>query len=243
MAVLLGGAAGFYKLRPSAEAWLHSHHVFAIRALRVTGQQHIAEQEVIRFLALTPEDDLLSIKLDAMHEALMRHPWIASAQIRRVFPSTLEVHIREHRPRAIVVLGGFYLVDEKGEIFSRVMPMEKPNLPIITGLTRTLFEENNPEWQRLLAMANGFADIAAEESLATGEIQVDPAIGIIAHLPGGGAQAFFGFDHFREKTHKLKNVLALLKKGNKSPAAIYLTHTRHPERVVVRTKSPGTNTQ
>ena len=80
--------------------------------------------------------NILSIRIGEWQQKLLASPWVESATIRRVLPSTLEINVRERRPMGIGRLGStMYLIDHKGMIVDEYGPAYADiDLPVIDGL-------------------------------------------------------------------------------------------------------------
>ncbi len=110
--------------------------VLQISTIRVRGNQHLAQGEVLALLAGLQGQHILATDLDVWRQKLLVSPWIEQAALRRVLPSTVEVAIRERRPMALARLGStLYLVDEGGLVIDEYGPnYAKLDLPILDGL-------------------------------------------------------------------------------------------------------------
>ncbi len=72
-----------------------------------------------------------ALDLDAVHRDLIALPWVASVQLRRRWPDTLEVHITE--PVPVARWGQDRLVDRHGAIFGPVDLAAWDFLPALQG--------------------------------------------------------------------------------------------------------------
>jgi len=134
--------------------------------LRVVGLQHATEAQV-RHLADIPEGTpLVAVDLDAVVAGIERHPWVAEAEARRVFPDAVVVQVRERSVRAVLVLDGLFLVDEEGTPFRRADPDQLDHV-FLTGIDRA-FAESQPELARRV-VNDGLAILDA--ALSSGELR------------------------------------------------------------------------
>ena len=102
-------------------AWRHFTKGDSLRvgAVRVTGTSRAAAAEILALSPVKPGDDLLSADVDAVERAVARHPWVARAEARRTLPPAIEIAVTERKARALVDLGGTYLVDGDAQVFKR----------------------------------------------------------------------------------------------------------------------------
>jgi cell division protein FtsQ len=102
----------------------------------VRGHERMSTGEVLSLVEGLRGQNILAVKLDDWQTKLLTSPWVESATIRRVLPSTLEITVHERRPMGIGRLGAaMYLIDGKGVIIDEYGPAYADiDLPIIDGL-------------------------------------------------------------------------------------------------------------
>ena len=107
-----------------AAAWLFgwSPHV-RYEHLRIVGASRAAVAELRHLADLPLGEPLVLLDLDAAAAGVSRHPWVESAEVRRSFPDTVVVVVRERQPVAIVFVDGLFLVDDpSGRIGGQGIP-------------------------------------------------------------------------------------------------------------------------
>jgi len=104
--------------------------------LTVRGHQRLSTGEVLTLVDGLRGQNILAVSLEEWQEKLLSSPWVESATIRRVLPSTLEISIHERRPMGIGRLGtAMYLIDGRGVIIDEYGPAYADiDLPIIDGI-------------------------------------------------------------------------------------------------------------
>ncbi len=150
---------------------------------------------------------LVLVDLNAAKAGVERHPWIASAEVRRAFPDRVVITVQERRPVALLMMGGLYLVDETGDVFRKADDTTL-DLPVLTGIPSTYATEQ-PDLARrivrdgleILAEADGSApnpsSAAADASgkiprNAVSEVRFDARAGYVMVLRNGG-ELLLGF--------------------------------------------------
>jgi hypothetical protein len=106
-------------------------HYFQIGDLIVEGNQRVPSAAIIDSLALPSQMGLLQVDLKGLAATLLRNPWIKTARVSRRLPATLQVHVSERAPRAVVVTDRSYLVSEDGLILQEASPTEMSDLPLL----------------------------------------------------------------------------------------------------------------
>ncbi|MCC6810063.1 MAG: FtsQ-type POTRA domain-containing protein [Deltaproteobacteria bacterium] len=224
-------------------AWhfMRQSALFELQAIESEGHKRTSHEEIVRYMSpnyaaagASAGENIFTIDIDMLRASILRHPWVKDAEVQRIVPGTLAVRIVEHEARAVVALGALYYVDEDGEPFSRASVQEIGDLPVLSGLDAALYEEDRVTWARFIKLGVAFAEAAKKGTLAVGEIQLDPALGVVAHLLPSGTTASFGTGDFAAKVQRLKDVRALLAQRGQSADSYLLDNPRRPDAVVAR---------
>lgn len=79
-------------------AWLLLNSgAFAVREIRVSGNDVLPTSEVLDEAGVEVGDNLFRLSPDAVEAALLRNAWIAGARVHRRWPSTLVLELTERR--------------------------------------------------------------------------------------------------------------------------------------------------
>lgn len=104
-----------------------------VTALTVTGNVRASTVSLRHLADVRAGDSLLTVDLDAVVDGVTRHPWVASANVRRVLPDKLHIEVQEHETAMLVLLRGLYRVSSDGTVFARARSSEL-DMPVLTGL-------------------------------------------------------------------------------------------------------------
>lgn len=163
--------------------------LFRYEELRVVGLGRATEAQVRHLADLEPGEPLFGLDLGRAAEGVERHPWVAHAEVRRVFPHTVVVQVEERVPVAVLQHDGLFLVDADGHPFVRARPADL-DLPMITGITPALAERSPSLARRLLADALALVDQGTIRPnlgpAALSEVRFDPRAGYTLVLRNGG---------------------------------------------------------
>jgi len=103
---------------------------FRVRTIDITGLTMLTREEVLYLLGLTEETTLWQLDLPRMGTRLTHHPYIRSVILRREFPQTLRVTVRERIPYLVVSSRDQrMLVDEEGVVLRAFVPEQDPKVP------------------------------------------------------------------------------------------------------------------
>lgn len=233
--VMIVGAGSSY----AAWYFLRQSSLFALQAIETEGHARSTHEEILKYMSMSEvtaqnAENIFLIDLDMVRASILRHPWIKDAEVHRIVPGTLAVKVTEHTPYAVVALGALYYVDDEATPFSRAAVSDLGELPVLTGLDASLYETDRTTWTRLVKTGVAFAEAAKKSGLVVGEVQLDTALGVIAHLSPSGTTATFGTADFDAKIARLKDVRALLAERGQAAESYSLDNPRRPDAVVAR---------
>ncbi|MEY2667696.1 MAG: hypothetical protein RJA59_334 [Pseudomonadota bacterium] len=232
------GAGGLF-------AWSHLTKGESLRvgAIRVVGNARATEAEIRALCPVRPGDHLLSADVDAVEQAVARHPWVARVEARRTLPPAIEITVTEREPRALVDLGGTYLVDRDGQVFKRAGAGDGLDLPVVTGFGRDDFAQRRAAVETGLRGALALVDEYAREGLvplaAIQEIHLGGDWGVTLYVGDEGTQVRLGQGDLPQKLGRLHRVLEALRAEGRTAEVIHLDDRAHPDRVGVRLSGGG----
>jgi len=135
LATLYGGrhASAVTRYLPDIDA-LARFAGFGIDQVSLTGYQFAFDRDVFNALDLVNVKSIASLDAAAVKGRLERLPWIATAELKRVFPNRLEVRVTERKPFAVWTRGDrSYLIDDTGRMLTGLGSAKFPDLPLISG--------------------------------------------------------------------------------------------------------------
>ncbi|AMV73107.1 FtsQ-type POTRA domain-containing protein [Desulfuromonas carbonis] len=204
LVILLVGAAFL-----AGRTVFHSDY-FAVAAIRVENLQRLLEDDVIGLSDIRPGVNIFDLDLEAIGRKIAENPWVATAEVRRVFPREVVISVHEREPQAIINLGYLYYIDGNGEIFKVLSGEDRLNYPALTGIDRKFLLDNPGEAHALLRDAmNLLAELAGRRVFTLDEISevhLDREDGLSIHTLVGGVPVRMGFRDFRGKLDRLERI-------------------------------------
>ena len=70
---------------------------FAVEDVKVSGNLQTSEIEVFQLLGLDGSTSLIALDIDAARRKLVQLPWVEDVDIRKVYPKTVEVRLKERQ--------------------------------------------------------------------------------------------------------------------------------------------------
>ena len=225
VAMAFGAARGY--------RWLLASPSFLVRNIRVEGAHRVDGDDLRHRIGLDPATNIFRVKTQDVVRDVESHPWIKHATVRRELPGTIAVRVREHEPKALVLLGHLYLADAEGRLFKRAAAGEVENLIIVTGLDRVTFLENRDEAQERIRRALGVLDEYRRPGRPRlSEISLDPGGGLTLYTYAGATQFRLGKEPLDQALRRLDLVLGAL--GPDLPRARVIHLDGSARRVAVR---------
>jgi len=126
-----------------AAAWLVARvaagPLLAVRRVQVAGESPLPEAEVLAAAGVRTGDPLAGLDPSAVRARLEALPLVRRAEVRVLFPGTVQLRLERRRATALVVVesGGRSLpalVDADGTIFAMARRPEETDLPVLSGI-------------------------------------------------------------------------------------------------------------
>lgn len=200
--------------------------IFAVTALAVQGNRMASEQQILDKGGLRPGMSMMGLDCEEAASRILAHPWVEEATVRRQWPATVLVEVRERQPLALVNLERegrrqLYYLDRKGEVFAPTTPSRDLDFPVVTGKVattegRTLMVADDS----LAKLALDFLSLAAEgnqilPSQGVSEIHLSPEKGLVVYLVDHPFPIYMGKEKVRTRFNLLVRVLAQLYRQDK----------------------------
>lgn len=108
---------------------------YVVEWVDVAGARRLSGEEVAALIGAEPGAGLADIDLDAAKAALEAQPWVASAQLVRLWPDRLVVRLEEREPFALWQLDGEHrVIDTAGVVIDGADPAAFADLPRVVGV-------------------------------------------------------------------------------------------------------------
>ncbi len=246
VARLLGAAvvvAGTFAAVIATYLWMTTSSRFAVREVDIAGNHHATLAELAPLTGLAQGTNLFLVNADEVAARLESHPWVRTAVVRRVFPSTVQVTVDEHHAVALVALGGLYLADAEGQVFKRAVPGDPMGLPVITGLKRGEGEAGRAALEagvrQALTVARDWRHSPMAKVARLSEIHLDPLAGVSLTAAGDAGDGkpmvvHLGHHDLVRRLLRLHQLWTTLSARGQRPQEVFLDNHTRPQWVVAR---------
>ncbi len=108
---------------------------FAIERVDVAGNIETSPIDVVQQLGLDGHTSLITLDLVEARKMIMALPWVASADIRKIYPDVIDVSLSERRAYGIWQHGQeLSLIDVSGNVIAPMIDGKFAQLPLFVGL-------------------------------------------------------------------------------------------------------------
>jgi cell division protein FtsQ len=113
---------------------LVSSQLFALGSVRVEGTRVLRADQVLAAAQVHPGEPYLTLDLAAIDRRVQALPRVASAEVRRAYPSSLRIVVVERTPVASVAAAGrYWLVSADGVVLGSATA-RPPGMPFVAGV-------------------------------------------------------------------------------------------------------------
>lgn len=180
---------------------LVNHPYFVIQETQVVGElSELSVDQILKSAELTKGANLFKVSLKRIEQNILTLPWVSHVSVRRQIPSTLWIHVKEKKAKALLLDKDLYFISEQGDVFKKVEMEKVRDLPVLTGLKR---EENLEGALKLLSL---FEEETFFETLGVSEVYYHPTVGFSVMTLSNPMHFYFGKENFREKLSRLQKI-------------------------------------
>jgi cell division protein FtsQ len=146
---------------------------FFLQNVKITGTSQLNDKEVMGKISPFLKESLLKIDVVKMKDIISEHPFVKEVRIKRVYPFSIVIDVKEKIPSALWVNhgGDLYVLDEYGSPFRKLAKEETKGLYIINardkGDVQSLFKEINGWIAEGVIKKEGLSEVAYNEGSIT----------------------------------------------------------------------------
>lgn len=162
---------------------------FSVEDIEISGNSETSEIVVLQSLGLEGAYSLQGVDIQMARGQLLNLPWVADADIRKVYPSTLKISLKERVPYALWQQedGRLLMVERDGNIIGQLSAPKFRRLPLVLGQGGNVaakdVEELMQEWPELSERVRAYKRVDERRW----DLYLDN--GMIVKLPEHGSDA------------------------------------------------------
>lgn len=180
-----------------------------VKTVEVTGGlKHLSVQNVMDLSEIKKTDTLFSVRLRQIQKNILRHPWVREVRVRREFPDTIQIFVKEFEPVALLHAGDWYLVDGRGIVFKKMREDDPKDLPVISGLQLQDIQERPYLSRQALQTSLAFLNFLGQQDFyrddPVSELIYDVVFGMTVFTKNRGLEVYYGQDSLEQKQAQLE---------------------------------------
>jgi len=191
--------------------------------LDVRGNRQVTLADVEARLDGIRGESVLRVNLEQYRARLLESPWVASAELWRVLPSSVQVRIVERVPLAVArSRGQLFLVDDTGVRIDTFGPQYRQyDLPIVDGLVPAAATDGAVDPMRIRLVQRLFTEVSARDDLfqRISQVDVTDARNAVVLLDGEPASLQLGDREFLSRLERYLEIEPQLR--DKPPVEYY----------------------
>jgi cell division protein FtsQ len=139
---------------------------FAIEDVRVSGNDQTSEIDILQLLGLDGTTSLVALDIDAARRKLSELPWVEYAEVRKVYPRTIEVMLKERKAFAIWQHGSeLSLIEKNGSIIAPLKDNKFASLPLFVGrdaeIAAASFAQEMDKWPEIASRVRAYVRVSS----------------------------------------------------------------------------------
>ena len=155
---------------------------FAIEDVVVSGNSETSEIEVLQLLGLDGTTSLVALDIHAAREKLSHLPWVEDVEVRKIYPKTIAVTLKERKAFGIWQHGSeLSLIEKNGSVIAPLRDNKFADLPLFVGRdaehAAASVDEEFAKWPEIRGRIKAFVRIAGRRW----DVHLDN--GILVKLP------------------------------------------------------------
>jgi len=213
-------------------SYLKTSPALAVRTIEVRGAERTRVGELLEASGLREGMNIFSVSTSAAQKRLLNLPWVKKARVNRIVPDRIVMEVVEHQPVAVINLEGLYYVNRSGDVFKRVQPGEREDLPVLTGVSRTAFRDQ-PERARehireSLRLIKTMQELPCVAKRRVAEVHSDELMGPSVVLDPGALTVRLGTQDLLGRLSTLCQLMDAIGERRLKARSILLYHSGRP---------------
>jgi cell division protein FtsQ len=220
-----------------AHRFLTTSPTFAVEKIVVKGNHRASTDELLTRSGLGVGQNLFLADVDTAVAGMQQAPWVKSVAVHRSLPHTLTVEVAEREPALLVALDKLYFADAEGVLCKRALPGDDLDLPVVTGMSRTRYQDQRAQTETAI---KNLAELAQAYDAKLGgrgrveELSADDEGNVSVVTGKGLVTVSLGVAPYAPKLEKLEQLWTEFDRRGVQPQTIHLDNRARPNWVAVK---------
>ena len=181
-----------------------------IKDVEIVCSKHEIQRDIGQYFAGKYLGNIILLNIGQLQEQLASHRWIESIHIRKIFPCSMKIEIKERIPTALLQKDHLYMIDKDGVLLEQIPSESRPDLPLL--IDKGLFQR---DFDQKLALAwECLKTLEAQDREKIAVIDLTEYENVSLRMHDSGTWLKLGNDQFHEKMYLFhKNTVLFEKYG------------------------------
>jgi cell division protein FtsQ len=199
--------------------------VFLLKNVRIKGAEQLAESEILRKVYPFLKDSIFGTDMAKVKDAITSHPFVREVRVKRVYPFSILIDVKEHVPSALWVdsNGTVKMLDEDGQPYRNLMKGSTKGLFVVNAAqpeeARSIFKQISTWDQQGIIKKADLSEVSYQEG------------NIVLFSLDDGVEIILGKE---EQHQRLKRAIAVLDDAKKSGLLIKCIDARFERGAIVK---------
>jgi cell division protein FtsQ len=167
-----------------------------VKRIQVLCQHDSVARDIQAMVDPSSLGNLLLVDITGLQNRIEGYRWVKEARLRKVFPSSVKIEIKERQPAAVLKIGqSFMLIDEQGVVLERLAAPDAAGLPLL--MDSSSFNSFNKE--KLTLAWECLKSLTAEEKAEIAALDLSRSDSVGVYLKDQPTQIILGSEGFSQK--------------------------------------------
>lgn len=198
---------------------------FFVKNIKINGIEQLKDGDIMGRVTPYLKESLFSINASKMQESIISHPFVREVRIKRVYPFSIIIDVKEKKPSALWVNaeGEVNVLDENGEPYKKLAKNDIKGMFIINAKERTdaksLYKEINAWFTDEVIKKDAVSEVAYNDGSIT------------IFCMGDGVEIILGKE---DQKGRLKRAIAVLEDAKKRGLLIKCIDARFEKGAIIQ---------
>lgn len=214
--------------------WVGADASFTVQRVAVKGNSFLSAETILKTAQVPQGERTYRVDVTQIEEQLETLPFVEEVQVSRIFPSTVQIYVKEREAIALLSAKGLSPIAANGEVLPQVEAGVRLDLPVVSGVSFKQDDSKRVLSEAGKSLCDFISVLRAQNPVMyhdVSEFHLDGKGNLVLFLYSHGVPVYLGKQQWLERCDRLQTVLQQLPHNGNGLAAIDL---RFENQVVTR---------
>jgi len=211
-------------------ASIFNSETFTVKNIEIYNNKFLTDASILKTCKINKNEKIFDIDKKKLKKRLLKNGFIKNIEIRKNYPSTLEIYIYERTPFAFINLDKIYVIDENNTVLPELEFKKVYDIPVITGISGI---EDKEKIDKSIWILKKLKDKEINIYSEISEINFNEDYKITFYLCQGSVPVYLGNKDIESKIKDLKYFLDYIEEYKKLNKIKYID-MRFNEQIITK---------